>query len=225
MFSLFHTLSFFAPPPVAATSVAGKWHAGAYFESQLPTNRGFDTALTFLNGNEDHYTQYFGILRGTDLTQNGVPARDLGNKSLYGGEFYTAHAVAAVNTFARNWNGAEQGSNLTNTTSSYAHGPENVGVPLDFGSGNDALFLYAPFQNTHSPYEVPSEYTRAAVTKTANKKEYYGMAAFLDESVKNITDALKAHGMWANTLLVFSADNGGEHSNAGNNYPLRGGKV
>ena len=45
-------------------SVAGKWHGGGYLQSQVPTHRGFDTALTFLNGNEDHYTQYFGILNG-----------------------------------------------------------------------------------------------------------------------------------------------------------------
>jgi len=210
-----------------ATSVAGKWHAGAYFESQLAINRGFDASLTFLNGNEDHYTQFFGILKGTDLTQDGIPARDKGNKGLYGGEFYSAHNVAAVNTFARNWNGAATKNDAAvtaNATSPYVHGRENVGVPLDFGAGNDALFLYAPFQNTHSPYEVPDEYTRAAVTATANKKEYYGMIAFLDQAVKNLTDALKTHGMWDNTLLVFSADNGGEHTAAGNNFPLRGGK-
>lgn len=53
-------------------SVAGKWHGGGYLQSQVPTHRGFDTALTFLNGNEDHYTQYFGILEGMWLLQSGV---------------------------------------------------------------------------------------------------------------------------------------------------------
>ena len=35
-----------------ATSVSGKWHAGGHFDAQLPSRRGFDAALTFLNGNE-----------------------------------------------------------------------------------------------------------------------------------------------------------------------------
>ena len=50
------------------------------------------------------------------------------------------------------------------------------------------------------------------------------MIKFMDQAVLNVTTAMKSLGMWDNTLLVFSADNGGEITAAGNNYPLRGGK-
>eukprot|EP01079_Euglenida_sp_SAG-EU17-18_P012038 gene12038-2194_t len=52
----------------------GKWHGGAYFEGQLPIHKGFDSSFVFLNGNEDHYTQYFGILDGIDLWEDDQPA-------------------------------------------------------------------------------------------------------------------------------------------------------
>jgi hypothetical protein len=58
------------------------------------------------------------------------------------------------------------------------------------------------------------------------------MIAFVNDGVQNVTDALKAKKdplnpgatLWDNTLVIFSADNGGEQAGAGNNYPLRGGK-
>ena len=37
------------------------------------------------------------------------------------------------------------------------------------------------------------------------------MSAFLDESVKNVTTALKQGGFWDKLLLVFFSDNGGAH--------------
>ena len=60
------------------------------------------------------------------------------------------------------------------------------------------------------------------------------MANCLDEGIGNVTAALKKKGMWENTVMFFSSDNGGPvHDPAGgcvgqsssNNFPLRGGKV
>jgi len=58
------------------------------------------------------------------------------------------------------------------------------------------------------------------------RKYYYAMTTYLDEAVGHIIDALKAKGMWENTILVFSSDNGGPtYVDAGsNNYPLKGSK-
>ncbi len=50
-----------------ATAIAvGKWHAGARLEGQLATKRGFDQALHYLNGMEDHYTQVRPAAAGKD---------------------------------------------------------------------------------------------------------------------------------------------------------------
>lgn len=54
------------------------------------------------------------------------------------------------------------------------------------------------------------------------------MSSLADEGILNITNALKKKGMWDNTLILFSSDNGGPSggfsSATANNYPLRGGK-
>ena len=59
------------------------------------------------------------------------------------------------------------------------------------------------------------------------------MGLIADEALLNVTDTLKRHRMWKNTLVVVISDNGGpagktapkSDSNGANNYPLRGGKT
>ena len=42
-------------------------------------------------------------------------------------------------------------------------------------TGKEALFMYMPFQNTHSPYEVPDEFLDATITSKHSKREMFGM--------------------------------------------------
>ena len=57
----------------------------------------------------------------------------------------------------------------------------------------------------------------------APRRFYDGMARFADESIFNVTRALKAKGMFNNTVIIVTTDNGASYDN-GNNYPLRGAK-
>jgi len=58
------------------------------------------------------------------------------------------------------------------------------------------------------------------------RKTVCGMVAALDEGIGNVTASLKKEGLWEETLLVFSTDNGGPaqgfNSNWASNWPLRG---
>ena len=87
----------------------------------------------------------------------------------------------------------------------------------------DPLFFYYAFQNTHEPYQCPTQYQDPGVDY-AERRVVQGMLTCVSISIGNLTSALKAKGMWDNTLLVFSGDNGGPQYWGSNNYPLRGGK-
>jgi hypothetical protein len=62
------------------------------------------------------------------------------------------------------------------------------------------LFFYLPWQNVHAPYEAPLAWEGDVLR---------GMLAATDAALGNIITALKTKQMWANTVVFYSADNGG----------------
>eukprot|EP00934_Nitzschia_sp_Nitz4_P000146 Nitzschia sp. Nitz4//scaffold248_size28759//7765//8979//NITZ4_008106-RA/size28759-processed-gene-0.13-mRNA-1//1//CDS//3329543983//146//frame0 len=59
------------------------------------------------------------------------------------------------------------------------------------------------------------------------RKQYHAMVTLLDDIVGEIVDELKTAGLWDETLLVFTSDNGGPtklEESGSTNYDLRGGK-
>ena len=54
---------------------------------------------------------------------------------------------------------------------------------------------------------------------------FNGMVSVVDEAVGNLSSALKSRpGVWENTLVCYTHDNGAPLGGGGSNYPLRGGK-
>lgn len=194
--------------------MSGKWHAGHMLVKQQPHGVGFDTSLGYMNGACDHYTQTNdedGCVRGggshpTDIWNADRPG--FGLNGTYGDLMYVGRAVETI-----------MQHNVTES------------VP--------PLFYYLAMQYAHDPMEVPQRFLDIYANDEffgpqpngagghCNMQVEYAFSSVIDEGISNVTRALKAKGMWGNTLLVVASDNGGpafSDQQAASNYPLRGRK-
>eukprot|EP00054_Salpingoeca_dolichothecata_P000568 m.17057 g.17057 ORF g.17057 m.17057 type:complete len:525 (-) comp10924_c0_seq1:16-1590(-) len=202
------------------TYAAGKYHLGYPTNDYLPTSRGFDSWLGYLTGAEDYYwhNQTHGGCAARDLWSDGGPVTDPKHFPEY-----------SIFTFANQL--------IKNIEE---HDPEHP------------FFIYAPFQSIHSPPEVPQRFVdlykddlaKCAPFERDPKKGYQckdddngdakncfctrlivkARMSALDEAIANITAALKQKGMWEDTIVVFSGDNGGPEFYGHWNGGLRGEK-
>jgi len=191
----------------------GKWHLGMYDEAHLPMNRGFNSSLHYFDSGNNYYDQtaqatscdyayytytyYWPV--ATDLWDTDKPAIDL-NATDYEEVMFGRRALDIV---------------------------ENH--PLEF-----PLFLYWALHTSctgQSPHygdiqqPLPRWYKHFSFITNPDRRANAAMIATMDEGVGNVTRALKARGMWNNTLVLLSSDNGGAvHLGGGaNSFPLRGG--
>jgi arylsulfatase A-like enzyme len=101
----------------------------------------------------------------------------------------------------------------------------------------EPFFLYLPHFGVHSPHQAKKELIKRFKKKPAanghHDPTYAAMIASVDESVGRIVAKLDELGLAENTLVIFSADNGGVggYQRAGlnkegitDNAPLKGGK-
>ena len=181
-----------------STHLVGKWHVGYCHEDYTPNKRGFDTFFGALSQQADHYTRIHEINRfigaGYDLWRNG-------NISYEGKGKYSTHL----------WE------------------EETISLINSMNSSSPWFIQLAPTA-AHTPFQAPDQYSKLYVKQRKNKWNgtyddeivRKGMVTSLDESVGKIVDVLKSKGLYDNTVIVFSSDNGaGLHAG---NAPLRGKK-
>lgn len=89
--------------------------------------------------------------------------------------------------------------------------------------------MYLAFQNLHGPVQAPLQYVEPySFIEDKKRRIYAGMMAALDEAIGNVTQALMQRGMWDNTLVILTSDNGGPtetcETNGSQNKGLKGGK-
>ncbi|KAL4004424.1 solute carrier family 25 (mitochondrial adenine nucleotide translocator), member 4/5/6/31 [Sarotherodon galilaeus] len=180
-----------------ATHMVGKWHLGMYKKDCLPTHRGFDTYLGYLTGSEDYFTHFRCYQSPSlNLSRCALDLRD-------GEEVATGY----------------KGVYSTELLSQRA-----ISI-IERHNSQKPLFMYVALQAVHAPLQVPERYvTPYSFITDTNRRLYAGMVSAMDEAVGNITLALQKEGLWNNTVLVFSTDNGGQTLSGGSNWPLRGRK-
>lgn len=83
------------------------------------------------------------------------------------------------------------------------------------------FFLYLAHMYVHVPLFVPKQFLEAS-----ENGAYGGAVECIDWSTSVIMDWLKLHGLYDNTLIVFTSDNGSRaRDEGGSNFPCRGTKA
>jgi len=112
---------------------------------------------------------------------------------------------------------------------------------LDAHDPDEPLFLYFAHQEQHVPLQMPPEakfaercsYVNETDAAIPNRLVLCSMMSRLDQAIGDFVQMLKAKGMWDNTVLWVTTDNGGMcqfgpiavEASVASNYPLRGGKA
>jgi len=174
----------------------GKMHTGFRSFNHLGVNKGFDTNIGSL--------QTGGSYSGPKHSTRWQDKHPIWKDSQFTDKPASCAASNQVTTRA---------SNCTDEYSTDLWGQLAVQAVQEHDS-KDPLYLHLCFQAVHVPYD------KAPDDPTGNV--YRGMLWRADVYIGQLVQALKDKGMWDNTLIVYTADNGGVES--GNNYPLRGEK-
>lgn len=179
--------------------LVGKWHLGFYREEMLPENRGFETHFGYLGGAEGHYSR-------SQCTGH------------WGHEYNPPNGLVCGMDFR------DSGSNrnITNQYSSDLY-TDRIEEIVSNHNTNEPLFLYAGLQNVHFPLEAPTEYLEYySWIQDHDRRIFAAMTMALDHSIGRIVNSFKQRGIWDNTIVYFTTDNGGSSLYGGNNFPLRG---
>mmetsp|Transcript_29342 Transcript_29342/g.68075 ORF Transcript_29342/g.68075 Transcript_29342/m.68075 type:complete len:689 (+) Transcript_29342:92-2158(+) len=212
------------------TYYTGKWDAGMATPQHTPYGRGFDSNFLYYQHANDYWNKKTGIQATGEITT-------------------CLNSFFDIMTENDTYRGPYRGADLTDackeseerTPSCYEEKMfEERSLHIIRGhNASDAdhpLFLFHAFHLLHTPLQIPKYYFAkiAELVKeqggrsidSENRQRLMAMTMYLDDTIKNLTDALKDKGMWENTLLVFTTDNGGPIYEPGsaNNYPLKGGK-
>lgn len=188
------------------THMTGKWDAGMATWDHTPMGRGYETFFGYYHHAEDYWTQKLaGSGQKSDLCGNLV---DLWNTT---GPARSRNGTAYVEEMFT----------------------ENTMGILDRHNPAEPLFLFHSFHLIHAPLQVPEEWERRfAFIEDLHRRKYAAMLNYMDDVVGQIVEKLKDKGMWENTLMVVSSDNGGPTYNlptlgpgGASNAPLKGGKM
>ena len=172
-----------------------------------PTRRGFDSFLGFYLGSQNHFSHdrdYKSFPDDPPAFYDFRNNEQVADKDKYQGVYSTiAFKQRSVDII------------------------KHVADKRDLNAyaNYDPFFLYLAFQATHAPLQARAEML-AKVPQTTNPARdiYKAMVMDMDLAIGDIVQSLKDTGLYNDTIIVITSDNGGAISHGASNYPLRGTK-
>jgi len=169
-----------------ATHQVGKWDAGMATPHHTPKGRGYDSSLNYFSHANWMYSEAEWL--GSYSYRDDVPQPGIID-------------LWDTDRPARHLNGTGYEEYLFR---------DRIQHILRTHDQRKPLFLQYDSKIAHYPLQAPTEYQEQfKEILQDNKRVYRAMVSFLDDQLKNITDTMKELGMWENTLMVLSSDNGG----------------
>lgn len=201
----------------------GKWDAGMSTHDHTPLGRGFNHSLISFEHMTDRWTQK--IFPGgtactlydatiSDLWQDDGPARAL-NGTGFSEEL---HAAAILDVIAK--------ADVAVAPLLLYYAPHIAHYPLQVPKAKLDEFAFITDDEAACNATVPYIYPGSTEPLRCRAQEA-ALMSLLDDTIGRIVDAIVARGWWADTLMLFSSDNGAPldvSESGGNNWPLRGGK-
>lgn len=211
------------------TAFVGKWDCGMATVDHTPSGKGYDTSLFYFHHDNDHWTSRtrasdrVRLCPGAsvplvDLWETDSPAPTLSNSIACAPPPGGAYPV--TDTGQPNSNCVYEDDIFLRRVHRTIRG-HNAARPL---------FLFWAPQAVHGPLQVPRRFLSSfSHVDDRRRQRYTAMVSWLDAAVGETIDLLHHKKMYGRTLILFTSDNGGAAyyggENAGNNWPLRGGKV
>ena len=88
------------------------------------------------------------------------------------------------------------------------------------------FFLYLGYNAPHGPIQPPKEWLGRVKSRNPNiddkRAKIVALIEHLDDRIGIVIDALKSSGIYDNTLIIFTSDNGGDIPAGASNAPLFG---
>ena len=187
----------------------GKWNVGHFTPQLLPTARGFDYFVGFLNGQNFHWSKRMP----TQDSFRDFVVSDATCYAPYDGEDIHTYSTFLYRDFA-------------------------VKAIESHDFDQNPMFLYVAFDAVHDPFDdlgtfpdgIPLEYFTADELalfeniQGVNRRQYAMSLKLMDNAVRDIYEALAAVKQEENTYVIVASDNGGCYSAGGRNGLLRGTK-
>lgn len=203
----------------------GKWHAGMASHHQTPAGRGYESWLGYFGACNDYWSEidkcgasFCGQTQMVDLWEQdrGKPASDPAQAP-----YFSEPARGRNNSQTCSQTSQHEGCRFEDDL---LLSQAKAVVTAHSALGTVApLFLFWATHAVHGPREVPdATLTKFDFIDWQPRRTYHALTNYLDGMVGEMVTTLKNEAMWANTLMVFCSDNGGDDQ--ANNYPRRGAK-